>query len=282
MNESEGPGCEITGLSHRTALSFICLRVRIMKKLKAFLKRYYPTFLIFAGMIAWYIISTETGHANPFLFPKKDEILESFQENRGLMLTNMFASFKLMIPSIFISLGIALSLGTVMGLNRRIRDALYPVIYACSVIPSILLSPFVLLLSPTFWIASVTLIVYNTVWATLFATITGVMTVDKRYLDKAATLELKGWKRLTKVIFPVASPSILSGFVNSLRSTFLMLVYAEMYGAGKGMGYFVKKYADFGLYENTWAGFIFMVVVLVIVMQFFERLKNYLLKWTVD
>lgn len=77
-----------------------------------------------------------------------------------------------------------------------------------------------------------TLIVYNTVWATLFATITGVMTVDKRYLDKAATLELKGWKRLTKVIFPAASPSILSGFVNSLRSTFLMLVYAEMYGAG--------------------------------------------------
>lgn len=48
------------------------------------------------------------------------------------------------------------------------------------------------------------------------------------------------------------------------------------------MGYFVKKYADFGLYENTWAGFIFMVVVLVIVMQFFERRKNYLLKWTVD
>lgn len=253
-----------------------------MSKILAFFKKYLPTLLIFAGLIIFYIFSTDTGRANPFLFPTKEEIFDAFYENRGLMLTNMLASFRLMLPSIFISLGLALSLGTVMGLNRRIRDALYPVIYACSVIPSILLSPFVLLLSPTFWVASVILIVYNTLWATLFATITGVMTVDKRYLDKAATLELGGWEKLTKVIFPAASPSILSGFVNSLRSTFLMLVYAEMYGAGKGMGYFVKKYADFGLYENTWAGFIFMVIVLVIVMQFFERVKNYLLKWTMD
>lgn len=91
------------------------------------------------------------------------------------------------------------------------------------------------------------LIVYNIVWATLFATITGIMTIDKRYLDKAATLELKGMKRITKVILPAASPSILAGFVNSLRSSFVMLVYAEMYGAGEGMGYFVKKYAELGI-----------------------------------
>ena len=85
------------------------------------------------------------------------------------------------------------------------------------------------------------LVVYNIVWATLFATITGIMTIDKRYLDKAATLELTGVKRFMKVILPAASPSILAGFVNSLRSSFVMLVFAEMYGGGSGMGYFVKK-----------------------------------------
>ena len=61
----------------------------------------------------------------------------------------------------------------------------------------------------------------------------------------------------------------------------MILVYAEMYGAKYGMGYFVKKYSEYGLYGETWAGFVFMVVVLVIVMQIFERIKNYLLKWTI-
>ena len=115
-----------------------------------------------------------------------------------------------------------------------------------------------------------------------FATITGIMTIDKRYLDKAATLELTGVKRFMKVILPAASPSILAGFVNSLRSSFVMLVFAEMYGGGSGMGYFVKKNSELGVFANTWVGFIFMVIVLVVVMQIFEKVKEQLLKWTID
>lgn len=167
--------------------------------------------------------------------------MTAFMSNKHEMLTNMFASFRLLIPSVIISLVVAVVLGTIMGMNKKIREVLHPVIYAFSVIPSILLSPFVLLLSPSLFSASVFLVVYNIVWATLFATITGIMTIDKRYLDKAATLELTGVKRFVKVILPAASPSILAGFVNSLRSSFVMLVFAEMYGGGSGMGYFVKR-----------------------------------------
>lgn len=252
-----------------------------MSKVKELCKKYWLTVVIFTGLISLYAYMTEKGIANSYLFPTVEAIKKSFAENKGLMFINMVSSFKLMIPSIIISLVIALTLGTILGMSEKLRDALHPVIYMFSVIPSILLSPFALLLSPNFWVASLFLIVYGTVWSTLFATITGIMTIDKRYLDKAATLELHGIKKLTKVILPAASPSIIAGFINSLRSTFVMLVYAEMYGAQYGMGFFVKKYAEFGIYSNTWAGFIFMVIVLVIVMQLFEMLKKYLLKWTI-
>ncbi len=248
-----------------------------MNTVKAFLKKYWITCCIFIGLVALYIFLTSNGLVNPYLFPSTDKIKAAFIDSKDMMFGNAVASFKLLIPSILLSLLIALFLGTIMGLNQRVREILHPVIYAFSVVPSILLSPFVLLLAPTLFSASV---VYNIVWATLFATITGIMTIDKRYLDKAATLELKGMKRITKVILPAASPSILAGLVNTLRSSFVMLVYAEMYGAGEGMGYFVKKYAELGIFANTWVGFVFMVIILVIVMQAFELLKKHLLKWT--
>lgn len=253
-----------------------------MSAVKSFFKKYWLTISIYLGLVLLYIYVTESGLANPYLFPKVNAIKRAFSENEGLLLLNMFSSFKLMIPSILISVLIALTFGTIFGMNSRLRDALHPIIYTFSVVPSILLSPFALLLSPNFWVASLFLIVYGTVWATLFATITGIMTIDKHYLDKAATLEIHGIKKLTKVILPAASPSILAGFVNSLRSTFVMLVYAEMYGAQYGMGFFVKKYAEFGLYDKTWCGFLFMVFILVVVMQLFEMLKKYLLKWTTN
>lgn len=172
-----------------------------------------------------------------------------------------------------------------MNLRRKSgldKSLLETDIYAFSCVPSILLSPFIVLLSPSFWWASVILIVYETVWATLFATITEIQSIDKRYLDNAATLEIKGWKRFFKVILPAASPSIIAGFVNSLRSSFVVLVYAEMYGASHGLGFYVKRYSSLGLYSRVWGGFLFMVLVLIIVMTFFEKLKNRLLKWTMD
>lgn len=252
-----------------------------MNKIKSFFKKYWLTICIYMGLVLMYVYYTESGRANSYLFPSVDDIKKAFQDNKGVMLINMVSSFRLMIPSILISLAFALVVGTILGLTKWLREALYPVIYSFSVVPSILLSPFVLLLSPNFVFASIFLVVYGTVWTTLFSTITGIMTIDKRYLDKAATLELRGIKLMTKVILPAASPSILSGFVSSLRSTFLMLVYVEMYGAKYGMGFFVKKYSEIGLFSYTWVGFIFLVIVLVIVMQVFEKIKNYMLKWTI-
>ena len=252
-----------------------------MKYVKAFIKKYWVTALIFAGLAAAYYVSTETGRANPFLFPKVSSIAKAFQADKHLMGVNLAASFKVMIPAVACSAAIALALGTFLGMNKKARDALHPVIYTFSVVPAILLSPFVLLMAPNMFVASIILSVYSTVWSTLFATSTGIQTIDKRYLDKAATLELRGLEKFFRVILPAASPSILAGFVNSLRNTFIMLVYAEMYGAQYGMGFYVKKFADFGLYNKVWVGFIFMVIVMVIVMQLFERMKDYLLKWTI-
>ena len=253
-----------------------------MDKVISFFKKYWITIFIYIGLVVLYKIIADNKLVDAFLFPPVDSIIEAFQENKGLMLTNMLYSFQLMIPSIIIAGAIALSVGTVLGVNQRIREVLHPVIYTISVVPSILLSPFALLLAPNFRSASLFLVVYGTIWSTLFATITGIQTIDKRYLDNAATLELRGLQKFFRVILPAASPSILGGFVNSLRGSFVILVYAEMYGAKYGMGFFVKKYSEYGLYSETWCGSIFMVAVLVIVMQIFERVKSHLLKWTIN
>lgn len=253
-----------------------------MNRVTQFIKTYWITICIYIAMFLGYKYIADHKLFGGFLFPPVEKIGTSFQNNAGILFMNMLYSFQLMIPSIFIAAAVAIGAGTILGMHARVRRVLHPVIYSVSVIPSILMSPFALLLAPNFRAASMFLVVYNTIWATLFATINGIMTIDKRYLDNAATLELNPVKKLVRVIMPAASPSILSGFVTSLRGSFVVLVYAEMYGAKYGMGFYVKKYAEYGLYAEAWSGFLFMVVILVIVMQIFEKIKNYLLKWTID
>ena len=246
-----------------------------------FLRKYWITILIYVCMVFAYIYIASNKLFSSFLFPPASQVANAFAEDWQTLILNMLYSFELMIPSIIIAGIIALIVGTWLGMNTRVREVVYPVIYSISVIPAILMSPFALLLAPSFRTASLFLVIYNTIWATLFATINGIMTIDKRYLDNAATLELHGFRRMRKVILPAASPSIMSGFINSLRGSFVVLVYAEMYGAKYGMGYYVKKYSEYGVYDRAWCGFVFMVVVLVVVMQIFERVKNHMLKWTI-
>jgi NitT/TauT family transport system permease protein len=253
-----------------------------MDKITSFFKKYWITICIYIGMVLLYKFVADNKLLSSFLFPSIDSIVAAFGKHKATLFKNMLSSFQLMIPAIVISLAIALLVGTVMGMNKRMREVLHPVVYAVSVVPSILLAPFVLLLAPSFRTASLFLVIYGTIWSTLFATITGIQTIDKRYLDTAETLELRGFQKLVKVILPAASPSILSGFVSSLRGSFVVLVYAEMYGAKYGMGFYVKKYSEYGLYGETWSGFIFMVVVLIVVMQVFEKIKERLLRWTIN
>lgn len=253
-----------------------------MKRVIGFFKKYWPSFLILFGLIGLYVLISDNKWISATMFPSIKEITDAFVREGSTTFDNLLYSFRLLIPSIAITLIIAFALGFLMGLSKRAREILHPFVYAFSCVPSILLSPFAVMLAPTFWWASVTLIVYGTVWATLFATITGIQTIDNRYLQNAATLELKGLKRFFKVILPAASPSILSGFVNSLRSSFVMLVYAEMYGSNIGLGAYVQINSELGFYDKMWGGFIFMVLVLVIVMLLFEKLKTHALKWTID
>lgn len=253
-----------------------------MSKFKNYVKKYWITFLILALIVAGYAVIANKRLLDPFLFPSTHDINKSFADNGKTMFINMISSFILLFPSLFIAVVISLLIGVPVGLNKRLREILLPIVYGFSVIPSLLLSPFLLLLAPSLLAASRIMIIYNVIWPTCFGVIYGIATIDKNYLDTADTLEIKGLKRLFHVILPASLPTILSGFVSSLRGSFTVLVFAEMYGAKYGMGYFVKKNADFGLFSNVWSGFIFLVVVLVIVLRIFEAIKDRALRWTMD
>nr|WP_312579229.1 ABC transporter permease subunit [Sedimentibacter sp.] len=253
-----------------------------MKKAVGFLNKYWGTLLLIAGFLLFYTYATNNSIIDAFLFPTPQKIGSAFVRNFKTLLTGMLHSFKLLFPGLTIGTIIALLVGIPMGLKKGIRRNLHPIVYSISVIPLVLLTPFFINLCPTFSLASMCLVIYGSIWSTLFATITGIQTIDKRYLDNAAVLEVRGVEKMFRVLLPAAMPSILAGFINSVRIAFLALVFAEMFGAKYGMGYFVQYYYTLGKFDNVMAGMIFLITILIIVMQIFDRIKNRLLKWTIN
>lgn len=253
-----------------------------MKRVVSFFKDYIGTILILLAIFLGYLIVTEAAILDRYLFPQVSSIGAAFQKYWLEMLQGLKASFGLLIPGVVSGVLLALALGIPMGLNKKFRKTVHPIVYAFSMIPVVLLSPFAIHIAPTLRSASMFLVIWGTVWSMLFATINGIMTIDKRYLDNATVLRISGWKRLVRIILPAALPSMAGGFVTSMRSAFLSLIFAEMYGTKLGMGYFVKANSDLGYFNKVWSGFLFMALVMVVLMQLIEKGKDRLLRWTID
>ena len=248
-----------------------------------FIKDRLGVILIFIGLVAGYVLLTDVFHVlNPFLFRSIFVVLPLFGDYWGQLLTGLKSSLSLLVWAYVSALIFGIGLGALIGSRKVVRKNLTPYINAFSAIPVTLLTPYAINLLPSFRVASIFIIFLGCFWIILGATTTAVMTVDRRYLENAATLEIPAFQRLFRIVLPAASPAILTGCTIALKLAFMLLAVAEMFGVTSGMGYFIQYYSDFGRFDLVAVGFIFMAMVLLVILYVFDLIKGRILRWTLN
>lgn len=248
-----------------------------------FLKEHIGVILIAVGIILGYYLLTDVFHVlNPFLFYSLKDIPPLFVEYSDRLLEGFKSSMYLFVFSYIMAVVLGIALGVYLGLHVRVRRNVTPYIYGFSAIPVTLLTPYAINILPSFKLASMFIIFLGCFWLILSTTQSAVMTIDKRYLETAETLETPKIENVFRVILPAASPGILTGCTIALKFAFMLLAVAEMFGADSGMGYFIQYYSDFGRFDLVAVGFFFMAAVLVIIMYIFDMVKARILKWTMN
>ena len=64
-----------------------------MKIIKGFVKKYWITVLIFAGLVLLYYYVADVKMLNPYLFPTTEKIAAAFESNKEVMLTERGVTF---------------------------------------------------------------------------------------------------------------------------------------------------------------------------------------------
>ena len=95
-----------------------------MKKIIQHLKDYWITYLILLAMVLGYIVISDHGWISALMFPKVGLIAKAFYDNRGMQLQNVASSFLLLVPSVLITLILALGIGLLMGLHEKARKVI--------------------------------------------------------------------------------------------------------------------------------------------------------------
>lgn len=161
------------------------------------------------------------------------------------------------------SLGLAVGvlIGFLMGSFRTAREAFDPIVMFLYAIPMVAVAP---LLIVWFGIGLLPKVLLVFVAVTLVITVNtevGVHGVDRALLDMARTFRVSRLAVIRKVVLPSSLPSIIAGMRLAVGLSLIMVVVAELFGATKGIGYYI---INAGTSYNT-AGVLMGIFILAIV-----------------
>jgi NitT/TauT family transport system permease protein len=230
-------------------------------------------------LLIWEIFFAKLALLDPFLFPSPARVFLVFQSDFNSMLRGLISSLRLLLLGYFLALSIAIPLGLWIGWRKRIFEVAYPVAKAVAPIPPTVYLPYSIVLLPTFSASSIFVIFIGAFWPIFVGTVYGVFSIDQRTINSARTLGLREHCLLRRIVFPAAMPSIFSGALIALILSFITLTVAEMIGATSGLGWYIEYHHQFANYDKVIAGMIFTALVVIGVMQVFDRIQRYYLRW---
>ena len=216
----------------------------------------------------------------PYVFvPAPENVFYVFLQDYQLIIKGFFSSMYLLLVGMGTALVSAVILGTLVGWNPRLTKAVYPVAKAVSTVPPLIYTPYVVLIMPTFRMASIFVIFLTNFWGTFMGAINNTAFVEGRIINSARVLNLSTPVILFKVIIPFNLPRIINGLPIHLASALMTLTAAEMLGADSGMGFYVRMSLNFANYTKAIAGIFFIGLVVTGLNALINIAKKRLIKW---
>jgi nitrate/nitrite transport system permease protein len=162
----------------------------------------------------------------------------------------IFTSLKTVAMGFIMASIVAVPLGLVAGLSKRVNAAINPLIQVMRPVSPLAWLPIVTMVvsasvtsaDPTFeksFIISAVVVMLCSLWSTLINTAIGVASIDKDLLNVGRVLRLGWFAKLTKLVLPSAMPYIFTGMRLSLGVGWMVLIAAEMLAQNPGLGKFV-------------------------------------------
>jgi NitT/TauT family transport system permease protein len=234
---------------------------------------------LYVLLIAWTLATAKLTLLKEVLFPPPGVVLHQALKDGPQLAEHVAASLLLIVRGYFLALVPAIALGLILGYSARAGNAATYVAKFLGAIPPVVYIPYGIALLPAFRSVSVMVIFLASFWPILGATMSGVRYVESRIVDSAKVLNVGRFTMLTRILLPASLPQIFTGCSQGLTVSFILLTAAEMIGARKGLGYYIKNYSDLGNYTRTIVGILVIGVVISMVFFLFNKLQKRLLRW---
>lgn len=236
---------------------------------------------LFVLILAFWEVLGRLGILNPFLLPKPSVIALTFWEgviDRSIFV-DMFESTRRVFVGFGISTFMALPLGILLSLSKKLRIALFSVLNFLRPIPPIAWIPLTILWfgigdGPAFFLTMIA-----SFFPILINTMTGMQRLPEQYLIIGDVFGLTGMQKVKHIIIPSILPYVLSGLRIGFGISWMAVVAAEMIASSSGLGYLIHVSQDMLRTDRVIVGMMVIGVLGLIFDRLFLWLVEYFTPW---
>ncbi|MFF9039032.1 ABC transporter permease [Streptomyces sp. NPDC014892] len=222
-----------------------------------------------------------TAGSTDFYIPPLSTVLGKFGEvwTGERLMSDVVPSLVRLLTGYLLAVAVGVGLGLVVGMHRRVRDVLEPVLELFRAIPPPVLVPVIMLFAGIGDTMKVIVIVSGCMWPILLNTVEGVRAVDEVLSDTCRSYGITGPSRLWHLVLRSASPQIVTGMRQALSIAIILMVISEMFAASNGLGFAIVQFQRSFAIPEMWSGVLLLGLLGFALSLLFRVAENRVLAW---
>jgi len=172
-----------------------------------------------------------------------------------------------------------IGLGVLIARNRTVRWLFDPLISVGFPMPKIAFLPIVTLWLGFYDVAKISMIVFDSIFPVVTATIAGTLGVERELLWSARGMGAREREILREVVLPAALPQVMTGLQVALPIALIVGIVAEMKMGGVGLGGAMITASRFADSPGVFAGIVEIAVAGYALVKLMSLVRRRLLVW---
>lgn len=190
-------------------------------------------------LVIWQLATAVTGFFAPSQLPPPGDVVSALGGllRHGELWTHLEASGSRVLIGYLAGAGVALALGSLVGLSVTVRRLLAPTLAAFRTVPSLAWVPLLLLWFGIDETPKILMVAIGAFFPVYTTTASALAHIDPHLLEVGRAYGRHGASLLTAVMLPAAAPELVNGLRLGLANAWLFVVAAELIASSKGLGF---------------------------------------------
>lgn len=201
-------------------------------------KGYYVFILI---LIIWQVICNMEVY-NEYILPPPMKVFNTFIDmiKNGSIYENVFASLRRIFIGFIISSMIAIPLGILFGINKKLYEYFKPLLEFIRNTPPLALIPMLILWFGIGEKSKIIIIILASFFPIFLNTLNGIRSCDVKLIEVGQVFNFTKIEIFLKIIIPNSILHIFIGLSLGLGYSFRAIIGAELIAASSGLGYLIS------------------------------------------